>query len=251
MKTETGMTKTVKSYLSEHTIQDIIEKISKIKTDALIDWLNYKKIKPLNTLIIGAYLTGAMIAKRLKEYNVTIVDKHPHLKCLIDQNVTFKDPKAIKGSWDLIVDTTGLGGIKPEKLKIKTKAFIVESPISEANDPIIKNHDETKKRIRAVKAPLKGILYTSGLNAKTSGTMTLTIEVLRRSLNKILKEDGVLYASSQLRFYERILFHEKDCEKFTESLKENAIIASSLQKIDCDLPIKENLRRIKSHIKEI
>ena len=251
MKTETGITSTVKSYFSEHTIQDIIETIGQIKTHALLDWLAHKKIKPENTLIIGAYLTGAMIAKRLKEYNVTIVDKHPHLKCLTDPHVTFKNPKTIRGSWDLIVDTSGIGGIKPEELKIKTRAFIVESPISDASDPIIKNHDETKKRIQAVKVPLKGILYTSGLNTKTSGTMTLTIEVLRRSLNKILKMDGVLYASSQLRFYERILFKEKNCKKFIESLKENAIITSSLRRIDCDMPIKENLRRIKSQIKEI
>ncbi|WP_455240596.1 SAM-dependent methyltransferase HcgC family protein [Methanothermobacter tenebrarum] len=251
MKTETGITNTVKSYFSQHTIQDIIETIGKIKTDTLLDWLAYKKIKPEKTLIIGAYLTGAMIANKFKKYNVTIVDKHPHLKCLIDTNVTFKKPEAIRGSWDLVVDTTGIGGIKPEKLKIKTKTFIVESPISDASDTIIKNHDETKKRIKAVKAPVKGILYTSGLNTKTSGTMTLTIEVLRRSLEEILKADGVLYASSQLRFYERILFKEKDCEKFKESLKENAIIASSLKKIDCDMPIKGNLRRIKSEIKEV
>lgn len=251
MKTETGITNTVKSYFSEHTIQDIIETIGKIKTNALIDWLAHKKIKPEKTLIIGAYLTGAMIANKFKEYNVTIVDKYPHLKCLVDPNVTFKKPKTIRGTWDLVVDTTGIGGIKPKKLKIKTKTFIVESPISDASDPLIKNHDETEKRIKAIKAPLKGILYTNGLNTKTSGTMTLTIEVLRRSLEKILKADGVLYASSQLRFYERILFKEKDCEKFTESIKENAIIASSLKRIDCDTPIKENLRKIKSKIKEI
>ena len=251
MKTETGITNTVKSYFSKHTIQDIIETIGKIKTYALLDWLAHKKIKPENILIIGAYLTGAMIANKFKEYNVTVVDKHPHLKCLIDSNVTFKKPKAIKGSWDLTIDTTGIGGINPKELKIQTKAFIVESPISDASDPIIKNHDESKKRIQAVKAPLNGILYTSGLNTKTSGTMTLTIEVLRRSLNKILEMDGVLYASSQLRFYERILFKEKNCKKFIESLKENAIITSSLRKIDCDMPIKENLRRIKSQIKEI
>jgi Protein of unknown function (DUF1188). len=44
---------------------------------------------------------------------------------------------------------------------------------------------------------------------------------------------------------------KKNCKKFIESLKENAIITSSLRRIDCDTPIKENLRRIKSQIKEI
>lgn len=251
MKTENGITSTVKSYFSTYTISDIIESIGKIKTDAIMDWLAEKNIKPENILIIGAYLTGAMIANRLKKYNVTVIDKHPHLKCLVDPKVTFKDPNAIKGTWDLVIDTTGIGGIKPKKLKIKTRTFIVENPCSDASDQTIKEFDETKERISAVKAPLKGILYTGGLNTKTSGTMTLTIEVLRKSLNKILKMDGVLYASSPLIFYERIIFQEKDCKKFIESLKENALIASSLKKPDCNIPIKENLRKIKSHIEEI
>jgi len=248
MKIETGITPTVKSYFSTYTIADIIESIGNIKAEAVIDWLAEKNIKPENILIIGAYLTGALIANKLKKYNVTVTDKQNHLKCLVHPKIAFKDPKAINNRWDLVIDTTGIGGIKPKKLK--TKIFIVENPCSDASDHTIKKFDETQKRIKAARAPINGILYTSGLNTKTSGTMTLTIEVLRKSLNKILKMDGVLYATSQLRFYERILFHEKNCEKFTKSLKENAIIASSLKKIDCDHPIKENLRKIKSHIKE-
>lgn len=249
MKIENGITPTVKSYFSTYTISDIIKSIGNIKATAITDWLAEKNIKLENILIIGAYLTGAMITNKLKKYNVTVTDKQPHLKCLVNPKITFKNPKSLNGTWDLIIDTTGIGGMKPKKLK--TKIFIVENPCSDASDHTIKKFDETQKRIKTAKAPINGILYTSGLNAKTSGTMTLTIEVLRKSLNQILKMDGVLYATSQLRFYERILFQEKNCEKFKKSIKENALIASSLKKIDCDHPIKENLRRIKSHIKEI
>ncbi len=247
---ETGITETVKTFFSSYTIFDIIKRICEIKTDAVMGWLKKHELKPENTLIIGTYLTGAAIANRIaKKSKVTVIDIHPHLKCLLDPRISFKPYS--NGEWDFIIETTGLGGISPEKLKkFKTKTFLVEDPRSDGSDITIEDFNETYERIGAVEAPLKGILHTHGLGAKTSGTMTLTLEVIRKAINTSLQIDGVLYSSSHLNFYEGILFKEKDCKEFIQSLKKSSLIVSSLQDIDCDTIIEDNLKKIKAYIEE-
>ncbi|ABD39999.1 conserved hypothetical protein [Methanospirillum hungatei JF-1] len=90
----------------------------------------------------------------------------------------------------------------------------------------------------------KGILRTFGLGSKTSGTMTLTLEVIRSSMNAALQEEGVLYCSSHLDFFERMIFKENDLDKFFTQLLRSALIISSLKDVDPDAILKRYLSRI-------
>ncbi|ADN36747.1 Protein of unknown function DUF1188 [Methanolacinia petrolearia DSM 11571] len=250
---EYGITRTVRTFFSKYTICNIVDGITEKKSDALLRWMNENGICPENVLVIGAYLTGAGLSKALsKKSEVTVLDINSEIKNLLDPDVTFSCniDEAVSRNYDMIIDTSGFGGIDPDKLQMlnSPEVFIVENPCSEGSDNFLNRFNRSVQLLRSSKAENKGILWTSGLNSKTSGTMTLTIDTLRRSMNDANKINGVLYSTTNMEFFERILFKEKNPDKFLKTLDKKALAVSSLIETDCDEIIDSNLKKINSTI---
>lgn len=253
------------------TIWDIIRIITGKKSEAILEWVNSLPLNIRNPVIAGTYLTGASAAQKLThlpEIEQTLVlDIYPHLNQLLDVSWDLEDDGINKTEYskisfstglsklkmgDMVIDTTGLGGIDPANIKElkRCKVFLVEDPSSDGSDRLIRAKNFTSSRLEASSAPHKATIFTSGLNSKTSGTMTLTLDVLRKSLNEVLKKEGVLYAVASLDFYEGILFKEKDTKKFLKTIQRPAIVASSLNSVDLDDILIKYLEKISSTILE-
>jgi|GEM_PF-327956 Uncharacterized protein conserved in archaea len=250
---EEGITSLVTTVFSRYTVFDILTRIGSGKADAVIRWLNDRGADPKNCLVIGTYMTGAHVANALSgRCEVTVVDRYPHLGTFLNPAVSFR--AGFSGldttGWDLIIDTSGLGGVSPKDLCrfSPPETFLVEDPCSDGSDAAIRAASHSRALLAAVRAPGKGILYTGGLPAKTSGTMTLSVEVIARSMGDACKENGALYASSSLEFYERILFKDLDAAAFIRRLQRPALIVSTLGEIDCDGIIDHNLSKIASGV---
>ncbi|ADC46381.1 hypothetical protein mru_0530 [Methanobrevibacter ruminantium M1] len=142
-----------------------------------------------------------------------------------------------------------MGGIdESQSESIYTKVFLIEDPIAEDNDDLLKNKNNIYSRISLVNSYNKFILKTEGLNTKTSGTMTLTIDILRQSMNEILSREGVLYCSSEMTFFEEIVFKENDLDKFFELIGSPVIKVSTIAPFDCEEIIKCFIDKIYSEI---
>ena len=276
---DTGISSEVFTVKSNVRLIDIFNLILEKKANAVLNLFNKLHDdgiinKGSSIVIIGTYFTGIAIAKYLSFDNfkdMTIVDIYPHLEGLIDSKLgnpiiaemeneenLFKEKfKNIKCSSDLdliknadaVIDTTGLGGINESQSEaIFTKVFLIEDPIAEENDALLKDKNNIYNRANMVNSYNKYVLKTKGLNTKTSGTMTLAIDVLRQSMNSILDRDGVLYCASEMTFYEEIIFKEKDLEKFFKLIESPVLKVSTIQPFDCDGIINEFIDEIHSEI---
>lgn len=275
---DTGISSEVFTVKSNIRLIDIFNWILEKKANAvlrLFHRLNDDGIisKESSIVIIGTYFTGIAIAKYLSfnDFNdISIVDIYPHLEGLIDsklgnpligegvnEETLFKNFKNIKFSSDLnliknadaVIDTTGLGGINESQSEsIFTKVFLIEDPIAEENDTLLKDKNNIYDRANMVNSYNKYVLKTKGLDTKTSGTMTFAIDVLRQSMNRILAKDGVLYCSSEMTFYEEIIFKEKDLEKFFRLIESPVIKVSTILPFDCDGIINEFIDKIHSEV---
>ena len=237
----------------------ILEKKAKVVL-CLFNKLNYDGIinKESSIVIIGTYFTGIAIAKHLSfnDFNdITIVDIYPHLEGLIDsfienfKNIKFSSDLDLIKNADAVIDTTGLGGINESQSEaIFTKVFLIEDPIAEENDSLLKDKNNIYNRANMVNSYNKYVLKTKGLNTKTSGTMTLAIDVLRQSMNSLLAKEGVLYCASEMTFYEEIIFKEKDLEKFFRLIELPVLKVSTILPFDCDCIINEFIDEIHSEI---
>ena len=274
---DTGIISEVFTVKSTIKLVDIFNLILEKKASAVLDLFNglidneiINKESPI--VIIGTYFTGIAIAKYLScnnYYDITIVDIYPHLEGLIDsklgnpiseeneengfsenfRNIKFSSDLSLIKNADIVIDTTGLGGINESQSgAIYTKVFLIEDPIAEENDALLKDKNNIYKRASLVNSYHKYVLKTKGLNTKTSGTMTFTIDVLRQSMNRILSKDGVLYCSSEMTFYEEIIFKEKDLDKFFKLIESPVIKVSTILPFDCDDIIKEFIDEISSEI---
>ena len=247
-----GITSEVFTVTSQMNIEDLIKEITEIKCNAVSNWINSLDVDIENSLVIGADLTGIGLAKRLKKISkVEVVDIYPHMRNLLDEDVEFHSKIDMIKNKDIVVDTTGLGGLTPEITKlINGKTFLVEDPASDGSDDMINNKSNIEDRLKSASVPYKGILKTEGLNSKTSGTMTLTMEVLRNSLKDVLKKPGVLYGVAGMDFYEGILFKEKNVGKFLDHIKKPALTVSTLDPFSCDDIINEYLKKIYSKVEK-
>ena len=276
---DTGISSEVFTVKSNVRLIDIFNLILEKKANAALSLFNSLNDdgtidKESSIVIIGTYFTGIAIAKYLSFDNfkdMTIVDIYPHLEGLIDSKLgnpiiaemeneenLFKEKfKNIKCSSDLdliknadaVIDTTGLGGINESQSEaIFTKVFLIEDPIAEENDALLKDKNNIYNRANMVNSYNKYVLKTKGLNTKTSGTMTLAIDVLRQSMNSILARDGVLYCASEMTFYEEIIFKEKDLKKFFKLIESPVLKVSTIQPFDCDGIINEFIDNIYSEI---
>ena len=258
MNVDTGITSEVLTIKAETKLTDIFNEIISKKSQAVYDYIEKLNIDDDSKIVvIGTYFTGAGIVKRLSEKynNILLIDIYPHLEELLNTNiggelknsVDFSSDLDLIYSGDVVIDTTGFGGITPEQSsKFNVNVFIIEDPVAEDNDILLKNKNNIRERLDSVNSPNKAILKTQGIDTKTSGTMTLTIGVLTNVLEECLKKEGVLYSACEMGFFEEVIFKDKDIEKFIESVDVNALKVSTINPFDCDELIQNELNKIES-----
>lgn len=253
--TETGITSSVITSTSTLREYDLANEIAAKKADTVLSWIEKEHLSLSNVLIFGLYFTGAALASRLdKKAKVTVIDIYPHLAELINGRIDFFThiSEVPCRRWSLIIDTTGLGGVDKQTLSsLYCDALIVEDPCSDASDICICSASNRREILMNHSAPKKGLLTTTGLNTKTSGTMTLTVAAARRAAAEAEKLCGTLYAVSAADFPERILFKERDMLQFQAVMSQPALRISSLKEIDVDAVLRESLSRIRTEIIEV
>ena len=260
MNIDTGITSEVFTIKSETKLIDIFNEIISKKSEAVFEYVESLNID-INTkiVVIGTYFTGVGIVKKLsqKYENILLIDIYPHLEKLVytnlggnlKNNIKFSSDLDLIYSGDIVIDTTGFGGINVEQSsKFDVNTFIIEDPVAEDNDELLKNKNNIHERLNAVKSPNKSILKTKGINTKTSGTMTLTIGVLTNLIKKFLEKDGVLYCACEMGFFEEVIFKEKDIEKFMNLTNVNAFKVSTINPFNLDELIIEEITKIESRM---
>ncbi|WP_400247331.1 SAM-dependent methyltransferase HcgC family protein [Methanobrevibacter smithii] len=258
MDVDTGITSEVFTIKSETRLIDIFNNIINKKSEACINYIdNLNLDKNTKIVVVGTYFTGLGIVKKLSEKynNILLIDIYPHLKELMDTNIGGNYKNSINFSTDLeliktgdvVIDTTGFGGLNVEQSsEINAEVFLIEDPVAEDNDSLLKDKNNIHERINAVNASNKAILKTKGINTKTSGTMTLTIGVLTNALQESQKREGVLYSACEMGFFEEVIFKEKNIPKFVELVSKNAMKISTIDPFSCDDLIKTQLDKIES-----
>lgn len=258
MDVDTGITSEVFTIKSETRLIDIFNNIINKKSEACLNYIdNLNLDKNTKIVVVGTYFTGMGIVKKLSEKynNILLIDIYPHLKELLDTNIGGNYKNSINFSTDLeliktgdvVIDTTGFGGLNVEQSsEINAEVFLIEDPVAEDNDSLLKDKNNIHERINAVNASNKAILKTKGINTKTSGTMTLTIGVLTNALQKSQKREGVLYSACEMGFFEEVIFKEKNIPKFVELVSKNAMKISTINPFCCDDLIKTQLDKIES-----
>lgn len=260
MNVDTGITSEVFTIKSETKLIDIFNDIILKKSEAIFSYIESLNID-VNTkiVVIGTYFTGVGIVKKLsqKYENILLVDIYPHLEEMLHTDlggdlkneVEFSSDLDLIYTGDIVIDTTGFGGINVEQSsKFDVDAFIIEDPVAEDNDKLLKDKNNIHERLKAVKSPNKAIIKTKGIDTKTSGTMTLTIGVLTNLMNDFLERKGVLYCACEMGFFEEVIFKEKDIDKFMELVNVNAIKVSTIDPFDLDERIIEELDKITSEM---
>ncbi len=249
---ETGITPTVRTLTSSMQVRDVLDAVAARKADAILSWIEQQQIQPGCVLIFGTYMTGAAIANRLcNRANSTVVDIYPHLSGLLNCRTDFFTDcgELPSQEWDLIVDTTGLGGVEESVLtNFRARALLTEDPCSDGSDAEIRACSTRETILSRHTAPVKGLLQTYGLGTKTSGTMSLTHGVLARAVKEACRIPGVLYSTTTAGFSERILFREQNLLKFQESLNTPALVISTLGNADADELLRRSLSRIQTRI---
>lgn len=258
MDVDTGITSEVFTIKSETRLIDIFNNIINKKSEACLNYINNLNLdKNTKIVVVGTYFTGMGIVKKLSEKynNILLIDIYPHLKELLDTNIggnyknsiNFSTDLELIKSGDVVIDTTGFGGLNVEQSsEINAEVFLIEDPVAEDNDSLLKDKNNIYKRINAVNASNKAILKTKGINTKTSGTMTLTIGVLTNALQESQKREGVLYSACEMGFFEEVIFKEKNIPKFVELVSKNAMKISTIDPFSCDDLIKTQLDKIES-----
>lgn len=258
MDVDTGITSEVFTIKSETRLIDIFNNIINKKSEACLNYIdNLNLDKNTKIVVVGTYFTGVGIVKKLSEKynNILLIDIYPHLKELLDTNIGGNYKNSINFSTDLeliktgdvVIDTTGFGGLNVEQSsEINAEVFLIEDPVAEDNDSLLKDKNNIYERINAVNASNKAILKTKGINTKTSGTMTLTIGVLTNALQESQKKEGVLYSACEMGFFEEVIFKEKNIPKFVELVSKNAMKISTINPFSCDDLIKTQLDKIES-----
>lgn len=258
MDVDTGITSEVFTIKSETRLIDIFNNIINKKSEACLNYIDNLNLDKNNKIVVvGTYFTGVGIVKKLSEKynNILLIDIYPHLKELLDtpiggnykNSINFSTDLELIKTGDVVIDTTGFGGLNVEQSsEINAEVFLIEDPVAEDNDSLLKDKNNIHERINAVNASNKAILKTKGINTKTSGTMTLTIGVLTNALHESQKREGVLYSACEMGFFEEVIFKEKNIPKFVELVSKNAMKISTIDPFSCDDLIKTQLDKIES-----
>lgn len=258
MDINTGITSEVFTIKSETKLIDIFNDIIFKKSEAVFNYIESLNLDTdTKIVVIGTYFTGVGIVKKLSEKydNILLIDIYPHLEELLHTELggSLKSPIEFSSdldliySGDIIIDTTGFGGIDVDQSsKFDVEAFIIEDPVAEDNDELLKAKNNIHERLKAVTSPNKATIKTMGINTKTSGTMTLAIGILTNLLNICHGKEGVLYSACEMGFFEEVIFKEKDIGKFIELANANAFKISTINPFDLDELIEEELDKINS-----
>ena len=262
MNVDTGITSEVFTIKSETKLIDIFNEIISKKSEAVFEYVESLNFD-INTriVVIGTYFTGVGIVKKLSEKytNILLIDIYPHLEGMLESRIggELKNPVEFSSdldliySGDIVIDTTGFGGINVEQSsKFDVEAFIIEDPVAEDNDEMLKNKNNINERLNVVKSPNKAIIKTMGINTKTSGTMTLAIGVLTNVLNECLERQGVLYSACEMGFFEEVIFKEQDISKFVELTDKQAVKVSTIDPFSCDEIIGNEIAKINCDVNE-
>ena len=260
MNVDTGITSEVLTIKSEIKLIDIFNEIISKKSKAVFEYIESLNAD-VNTkiVVVGTYFTGVGIVKRLSEKyeNIMLIDIYPHLEELLytdlggnlKNKIEFSSDIEMMCSGDIVIDTTGFGGITVEQSSgLDVDVFVIEDPVAEENDELLKDKNNIHERLNAVDCPNKAIIKTKGIDTKTSGTMTLTIGILTNLLNKFLEKEGVLYCACEMGFFEEVIFKQKDIEKFIELTDVNAFKVSTIKPFDLDDLIREEIDKINSEM---
>ena len=260
MEIDTGITSEVFTIKSETKLVDVFNEIILKKSEAVFDYIEGLDIDANSKIVvIGTYFTGVGIVKKLSERyeNILLIDIYPHLEELLytplggdlGNEIGFSSDLDLIYSGDVVIDTTGFGGITVEQSsKLDVEAFIIEDPVAEDNDELLKAKNNIHERLNAVNSPNKAIIKTTGINSKTSGTMTLTIGILTNLLNKCQEIEGVLYSACEMGFFEEVIFKEKNISKFIELTNVNAFKISTINPFNLDELIVGELNKINSRM---
>lgn len=262
MNVDTGITSEVFTIKSEIKLIDVFNEIISKKSEAVFEYVESLNVDVCTRIVvIGTYFTGVGIVKRLSEKykNILLIDIYPHLEELLytdlagtlKNKVEFSSDIDLMYSGDIVIDTTGFGGITVEQSSgLNVDAFVIEDPVAEDNDELLKRKNNIHERLNAVTSENKAIIKTKGINTKTSGTMTLTIGILSNVLNDCLKQEGVLYSACEMGFFEEIIFKEKNIDKFIQSVDKPALKVSTIDPFSCDVLITNEIKKINTDINE-
>jgi len=262
MNVDTGITSEVFTIKSETKLIDIFNEIINKKSEAVFDYIESLNLDiDTKIIVIGTYFTGVGIVKKLSEKykNILLIDIYPHLEEMLDtsiggklnRDIEFSSKLDLIYSGDVVIDTTGFGGITAEQSsKFDVEAFIIEDPVAEDNDELLENKNNIYERLSQVKSQNKAVIKTKGINTKTSGTMTLTIGILTNVLNKCLERDGVLYSACEMGFFEEIIFKEQNIDKFMECVDKQAVKVSTIAPFSCDELINDEIAKINCDLNE-
>ena len=260
MNIDTGITSEVLTIKCETKLIDIFNEIISKKSEAVFNYVESLDIsQDSKIVVIGTYFTGVGIVKKLSEKyeNILLIDIYPHLEELLHtkiggdlkNSVDFSSDIDLIYSGDIVIDTTGFGGITVEQSsRFDVEAFIIEDPVAEDNDMLLKEKNNINERLNAVKAIHKSIIKTKGIDTKTSGTMTLAIGVLTTALKRCLEKEGVLYSACEMGFFEEVIFKEKNINRFMELVNVNALKVSTINPFNCDEILLEELKKINSEM---
>ncbi len=258
MDVDTGITSEVFTIKSQTKLIDIFNNIINKKANVCLNYIdNLNLDKNTKIVVVGTYFTGVGIVKKLSEKytNILLIDIYPHLKELLNtdiggtykNNIDFSTNLELIKTGKVVIDTTGFGGLTIEQSsEINAEAFLIEDPVAEDNDILLKNKNNIHERLNAVNAPNKAILKTKGIDTKTSGTMTLSIGILTNALNESQKREGVLYSACEMGFFEEVIFKKKDIEKFIELVNTPAMKISTIDPFSCDELLLKQLDKIES-----
>ena len=246
MDIDTGITSEVLTIKSKTKLIDIFNEIISKKSEAVFNYIESLNLSvDTKIIVIGTYFTGVGIVKKLSEKyeNILLIDIYPHLEGLLytdiggklKNSVDFSSNLDLIYSGDVVIDTTGFGGINVEQSsKFDVDAFIIEDPIAEDNDPLLKDKNNIDERLNAVKSPNKAIIKTKGL--------------LTRVLKICLEKEGTLYSACEMGFFEEVIFKEKNIDKFIELVNVNALKVSTISPFNCDDVISEEMDKITSRV---
>ena len=261
MNIDTGITNEIFTIKSKTRLIDIFNNIISKKSDAVFDYIESLGLdSDTKIIVIGTYFTGVGIVKKLSEKytDILLIDIYPHLKELLDtpvggeleNPVEFSSDLNLIYTGDVVIDTTGFGGISVEESSgFDVDAFIIEDPVAEDNDVMLENKNNIHERLDEVSSPNKAIIKTKGIDTKTSGTMTLTIGVLTNVLNRCLEREGVLYSACEMGFFEEVIFKEKNIQRFIELAERPALKVSTIDPFSCDDLIESEIGKINCEVK--
>ena len=201
-----GITDRTRTVYSPFSILDVSRKISERKAEPL------RELKGNRLLIVGGYLDGLFLSEFLKG-NFQEIYLHDMEGAVLELSPV-PQPEGLE-EFDVILDLTGYGGAAV--LNGRVENFRGRVVVSESPSGAMKLETEKKPHYWLKPREIPG---------KTSGTMTLTVKLVRNISCKAEEMDAVLYAVPNLLFFESLLFNLKSSRAFLEFMDFPAVTVS-------------------------